>query len=76
MHWFATLKSTYEIYVYDIKWDATEYEKERMPLPDVGVYYIPSTTDLDNDEDVWEAINDSVEDAHGYVMVSFNYDIQ
>ena len=73
MTWFATLKSTYEVYVYDIKWDATEFDKERMPLPDVGVYYIPSTTDLDNDYMVLDAINDSVEDAHGHVMVSFNY---
>jgi len=73
MTWFSILKSTYEVYVYDIKWDATESDKERMPLPDVGVYYIPSTTDLDDDEDVLDAINDSVEDAHGFVMFSFNY---
>lgn len=73
MSWKDILKSTYEVYVYDIKWDATESDKERMSLPDVGVYYIPSTTDLDDDEDVLDAINDSVEDAHGFVMVSFNY---
>ena len=73
MSWMDILKSTYEVYVYDIEWDATEYEKERMPLPNVGVYYIPSTTDLDDDADVWDAINDSVEDAHGFVMVNFNY---
>ena len=73
MSWMDILKSTYEVYVYDIEWDATEYEKERMPLPNVGVYYITSTTDLDDDADVWDAINDSVEDAHGFVMVNFNY---
>ena len=73
--WSIIKKSTYEVYVYDIKWDATESDKERMPLPNNGIYYIPSTTDLNDDEEVLDAINDSVEDAHGFVMMNFNYDI-
>ena len=78
MTWFATLKLfsnnlKYEIYVYDIEWDATPVELDSANLPDVGDYYIPNTTDLDNDSDLWDAINDSVEDAHGFVMVNFNY---
>jgi hypothetical protein len=75
MNWKTILKAdgTYEVYVYDIVWDADERQKERMPLPNMGLYYISSDTDLEDDEEVLEAINDAVEDAHSFTMKNFNY---